>query len=70
MAAHSSILAREIPWTEEPSPGVTESRTHEELSRAHNKAQTLHVQRTRVCSPAHAQLRVNVLSGPDELNFN
>ena len=29
MATHSSILARKIPWTEEPggAPGVTKSRT-------------------------------------------
>ena len=38
MAAHSSIPAWEIPWTEEPgrlqSPGVAESDTTEQLSTA------------------------------------
>ena len=36
MATHSSILAWEIPWTEEPSPrGHTESGTTEELTHTH-----------------------------------
>ena len=29
MAAHSSILAWRIPWTEEPGKGLTESNTTE-----------------------------------------